>query len=514
MNFSGSEGDQNLADLLRAEGHDVVLLNFPRYLRLSDASLMHIDAIEDTNEDMIIDEADFPEGSTLIDGGVDFMERNAMLLVDLINQLNTDKVGNEELVIIGPSMGGIVSKYALNYMESEGLAHETRLYISFDAPHLGANIPLGFQHQFNYLAYGLSNGLEVQMLQPVIDNLFKSPAARQLLTDHFESHLLASSNANFDPTKLLPEAHPFKAIFDADINNLTSTGFPENTRNIAIINGSGIGNPYLAIDDTAVTPGFAALTIEDLSLPDVPPVTNVTANVSINLTPATSEGISVISSINVDGFFILPLSLIDVEVMAQAPAYTDGIDAAPGGLFSISAFTDAAGAEGVFGAFTNNLSIDKFSYVPSVSAMAIDFPNDEVNWYTSIDFEDTNTSTPFVNWYLPIENENHLQLTQDNVFFALEEIFEGALSSPNYKNAYAIKIAPHPIGDDLIIYSKNVFNSVSVIITDMTGKIIFKTEYDTLLKQQSIPLNLQSGVYIFNMSDGKSFNYHQKILKR
>ena len=73
-----------------------------------------------------------------------------MLLVELIKSINNSKVGNEKNIVIGPSMGGLISRYALNYMESQNIDHDTRLYISFDAPHTGANVPIGF-HGKGYL---------------------------------------------------------------------------------------------------------------------------------------------------------------------------------------------------------------------------------------------------------------------------------------------------------------------------------------------------------------------------
>ena len=114
----------------------------------------------------------------LIDGGADFIERNAMLLVELLDIINTAKAPNspEQNVIIGPSMGGIISRYALNYMEANTIDADTRLYLSFDSPHLGANVPIGLQHQLNYLAFNsLSPSVEIQ---PLIDGFLKSSAAR------------------------------------------------------------------------------------------------------------------------------------------------------------------------------------------------------------------------------------------------------------------------------------------------------------------------------------------------
>ena len=91
------------------------------------------------------------DGMTLVDGGADFIQRNAFILVKLINEINSMKVGSEQNVIIGPSMGGLISRYALRYMEQNTLDHDTRLYLSFDSPHLGANVPIGLQYLFNYM---------------------------------------------------------------------------------------------------------------------------------------------------------------------------------------------------------------------------------------------------------------------------------------------------------------------------------------------------------------------------
>lgn len=519
LSYTGSSGPENLADLVRAQGFDVVVLNFPSYFRLTDNSLLNIDNATDVNMDMVIDELDYP-GSTLVDGGADFIERNAMILVDLINTLNTDKVGDEELVVIGPSMGGLISRFALNYMEFETIPHETRLFISFDSPHLGANVPLGFQHQFNFLAFGLGNGLNVTALQPIVNGLLKSAAARQLLTDHFESHLDAGSETNFDPTKLLPEAHPYRAVFMSNLTSLTGSGFPENTRNVSIINGSGIGSPYLALDNTPITPGFSALNIVNLSLPDSPPVTNIEADININFTPATADGAQLISKINVTGVFIFPLTLVDVEVDAQAQTWTDGIDAAPGGLFDLGGFTGGLGGDPLIDSFLGSLTIDKFNFIPSVSAMALDSsPVGEDDWFHDINLGtpggngDSLNSTPFVNWYMPDDNENHVELTEQNVLFALSEIIPETLSNEAFENITSIKIERNPINEVLTILSNRVLNDVSINMYDITGKAVF-TSQQTLDLRTVLQLNLESGLYILNIESKEGFNYRTKVIVR
>ena len=517
LDFTGSEGSQNLADIVRAQGFDVVILNFPSYFRLTDNSLLNIDDATDNNADLVIDELDYP-GSTLIDGGADFMERNAMLLVDLITTLNTDKVGDEELVIIGPSMGGLISRFALNYMENQTLDHETRLFISFDSPHLGANIPLGFQHQFNFLANGLGNDLNITALQPIVNGLLKSSAARQLLVDHFEAHLVSGSDAEFDPTKLLPEAHPYRAVFENNINSLTATGFPQNTRNVSMINGSGIGSPYLAIDNTPVTPGFVALAVQDLPIP-TSPLPQTTADININLTPATVDGPQLISKIFVEGFFLFGfITLVDVEVQAEAPSFSDGVDAASGGLFNLSGFTAGLGGDPIIDSFLTSLTIDKFNFIPSVSAMALESnPVGENDWFHDIDLGapggtgDTLNSTPFVNWYMPDDNEDHVQLTEQNVAFALSEIIPATLSNVEFENITSIKIEKNPIEDYLTILSNKVVDDVTITAFDITGKSVFSSQ-QTLERRTTLPLNLETGLYILNIQTKDNYNYRTKVV--
>jgi pimeloyl-ACP methyl ester carboxylesterase len=211
--------NQNLGDVIRAQGYDVIVLNFPTYTR--------------------------DNSTTIIDGGVDYIQRNAMILVELLKKINTQKVGSAKNVVIGPSMGGLISRYALRYMEQNTLNPDTRLFISFDSPHLGANVPLGFQHLFNYMGFGPLGDVT---LQGIVKGLLKSPAAKEMLIDHFEGHLKSG-----DPAKLLPVGAPnYRSAFQ---NELNAMGFPTTTRNVAISNGAGnstmTGTPgMIAMDHT------------------------------------------------------------------------------------------------------------------------------------------------------------------------------------------------------------------------------------------------------------------------
>lgn len=72
---------------------------------------------------------------------------NAALLKQIIRSVNHDKVYQSiKNTIVGHSMGGLIVRYALRSMELQNETHETGHFVSFDAPHLGVNVPLGAQY--------------------------------------------------------------------------------------------------------------------------------------------------------------------------------------------------------------------------------------------------------------------------------------------------------------------------------------------------------------------------------
>ena len=384
LDYSGG----NLGDIVRAKGYDIVVLNFPTYFR--------------------------EEDQVWIKGGADYIERNAMLLVELIKYINNLKVGDKQNVIIGPSMGGLVARYGLNYMESIGLDHETRLYISFDTPHMGANVPIGFQHMFNYLAYGLNTWVgdfSVESLRPLVDGMLKSPAGRQMLWDHLEPHLV-NGGAEFNNDNALPKPHPFFEIFYNAINTINEFKFPQNTRNVSIINGSSPGAPFYDLNGQAVSPGQKVL---NATLPDVAASTD--AYLEAWFTPNVNEK-KLVSKIRVDAPFICFCD-IESQAFAQSHGHTSGIDTAPGGLFDISELAATfASSDALVASFISQLQTSYFTFIPSISSMSY-FTN---NWYEGM----TNpNNTPFDAWSMPTQNEGHVKLTPQNVEFALNEIFNG-----------------------------------------------------------------------------------------
>jgi hypothetical protein len=151
-----------------------------------------------------------------------YIQANAMLVVKILQYVNsTLKAGKNSNVLIGASMGGLVGRYALSYMEKNSLDHQTRLFISDDSPQKGANVPLGDQYWINFWASESADAAtNIQQLNTI--------APQQMLVYH---HLY------------FPNVDPYRTTF---VNELTNLGYPNKCRNVAFTNGSanGTGEPY------------------------------------------------------------------------------------------------------------------------------------------------------------------------------------------------------------------------------------------------------------------------------
>lgn len=437
-------GGQNLADLVRDEGFDIVVLNAPLYTT----------------------------GGKEIDGGADFIQRNAMVLVELIDFLNDEKVGDEELVVLGPSMGGLIARYGLSYMEANSLPHETRLYISFDSPHKGANIPISLQYLINYLAQELGDPQAIAL----VDEVLNSPAAKEMLYDHLSAHLLAGSTTAQDPTKLLPAGAPdFRDAFQAELDAL---GFPQNVRNVAMVNGAGngltTGMPGMQVVDTTLDLGAGA-----------------TAEVVLHFVPEAAVTMNVTSF---DTFFIgIPLNTFDA--IAQGEATIDGLDASPGGVSFISNALGGGGGNQAIQDFIDALDQDAFSFIPTISALALETEND---WFAIPDLDDS----PFVNFLIPSINERHVEPTAENVAFALAEILQDPLGISENETAGAFQLVRNPVAETIEIQVNPSVVSGSVVraqIYNQLGQQLLARTISVTASRISIPQNLSAGIYFLKL---------------
>ena len=233
-----NDSTQNLIQVLNQKGYDVVIVNYPTYTSTT------------TGKE--------------INGGADFIERNAMAMVALIQKLNTTLAANgssQQLVAVGPSMGGQITRYALAYMEKQYAAtgdtkwlHKTRLWISIDSPHLGANIPEGLQALINLLKSSSPDATDYY------NKRLGSPAAKQQLINwHQEAPLQGGGTSYYGVNttdlngRTISQGWPtnsgssfYQQFYNNEFNNglPNSKGYPMNLRKIAMVNGSVTGKTY------------------------------------------------------------------------------------------------------------------------------------------------------------------------------------------------------------------------------------------------------------------------------
>ena len=199
------------------------------------------------------------------DNGVDFIQRNAFAFEEAIRWVNDNKMANATPnTIIGQSMGGLVARYALTDIEqNQNFNHDTDLYISHDAPHLGANTPIALQHFNRHVKRIYQRAPIAYLFAEVILPLAYDAAAvfSDTLNNQFGTNLSVGQYvspaeylgvADFPASRQMlynwvaPNYSIFNGIHDAWQQELSAMGYPQGDagmpiRNIAIANGSECG---------------------------------------------------------------------------------------------------------------------------------------------------------------------------------------------------------------------------------------------------------------------------------
>ncbi|MGB1032562.1 MAG: hypothetical protein ACPGWM_08095, partial [Flavobacteriales bacterium] len=202
-----------------------------------------IDSLRSAGKDIVL--VDFWDGAT-------YLEHNTHAAKKAIKLCNEYKEGNHPLVCVGTSMGGVIARKALREMELDpNQEHCTSLFISHDAPHNGANIPIGLQALVSFMSDPIAQAQEVQQLTLL------RPASRQLLVRQYHPYTTWHYN------------------FQASLDNL---GYPEECKMIAVNNGNIAGQKLAGLDagqnllDYSCDAQFInnALQLEVMSLPGNP----------------------------------------------------------------------------------------------------------------------------------------------------------------------------------------------------------------------------------------------------
>jgi hypothetical protein len=416
----GAPASVRLGSQLRSQGHDLVILNFP--------------------DGRIQANADAGKANAGIDGGCDYIERNAMVLVRLIQKINARlEPGSQKLTIAGPSMGGLITRYALAYMEKNSTLtgnHNCGLYISQDAPHLGANIPVGFQQLIENL-----NNFNVAEAEIAWENL-NSPAATELLINH-PNH---AENARHNQRRT-------EFLANCETNSPAgSLGWPKDPglRMVALSNGNPYGLPVIGNDQPVnwiegsgnmlsfklemKAKEFLAITMAIFGggfvLPPIALLYTGTMEWKSFYTPAQNNTARTFSFNFGFSLFDAGIDLYSADKNWTALDQYATIDCSPGGYTNSTGLMATTIEEGI-GTGSNLINLDlthadKYhSFIPAKSALAFHWNSDGLRNVTE-NLRERNLvctgETPFHAYYISSSNEAHIRLNPESAGFLYNQL--------------------------------------------------------------------------------------------
>lgn len=334
---------QNLLEDLRAEGYDAVVLDF------TDAT--------------------------------DYIQRNGFVVAALIRQVEALTPPPYTLAVVGASMGGLCSRYALDWLETQE-GHRVRTWVSFDAPHHGADIPLGIQHWMDFFAGQSADAAAMR-------DALNRPASRQMLLYHFTN-----------PPTTAPD--PLHATLDAELAALGD--YPSLPRRVAMANGSG------ARADQGFAPGAQLIRWEYSSF-----LVSITGNVWA--LPNQVAGTVFNGRITI--FF----STQTQTVTATGATPWDG---APGGSRATMAQMESVAAP-----YGDIVALHQsHCFIPTISALALSTSDP---FYDVAGDAQLLDHTPFDDVFYPSVNEPHVTLSPAGADWLAAEIRQGATTAPNPK---------------------------------------------------------------------------------
>lgn len=188
------------------------------------------------------------------------IRQNAKSVIEFLNYLKSIMTNDEQFVVIGESMGGVVARYVLTYMETDtykndpsvpkpNQLHNTRLLITNDSPHQGAYVPIAYQMMYKNLV----NSTVVKVLKaaknlfPVLDDfdqmtkILNSPSVKQLLSYHVNSN----------------GPHPDREIFMNELinMNISTNGYPKYCKLMGMTDGLLTGQHQLKTNRSILQAG-------------------------------------------------------------------------------------------------------------------------------------------------------------------------------------------------------------------------------------------------------------------
>lgn len=331
---------------------------------------------------------------------------SAELLIHILNWINSQKHNNgsiEKNIIVGHSMGGLVARYALRKMEiaTEPIPHETAYFVSYDSPHLGANVTIGAQfavryaHRVLYGENGNSGILTSHLFDGLVEEiigLMDSPAAKQMMYYYVNEYYGCNGN--------------YHSIWQQELDSL---GFPKGDagsmiENLAIVNGGiipAITNQPLA--RLRIQNGNSKLAFQNLAFIGLTNLYNIDADFKVFHNLGSDQPVAdcevkykkfwpwLLNGTQNEDYVVL------LSESANAPVGSPALDSLRSSTLSLSA-TVLPNANDTISLFVK----DSISFIPVKSALAI-YNSSNVGGAPA-----PLTETPFCAYYLNQNAQNHM----------------------------------------------------------------------------------------------------------
>jgi len=365
--------------------------------------------------------------------GADYIQRNAQVLISTINNINTQLAvngSNEQLIIVGPSMAGLISRYALSYMEQNNINHNTRLYISFDSPHLGANIPLGDQYWLDFFA-------DVAESQGAIDgrNQLNSIAAKQMLVYHSSTF-------------------PYQTSLRTNLINDPYFSFPTMCRKVAFSNGSkNNSNIYFSPVTQIISYRYRNWKVD------------IDGNAWAVPTYPSSATTIFFGVLDIIGPYY-----VENEVKVGNTYPYDGAAGGSSDVNKIIADGDTDGHGDIETSYPNH------DFIPMVSSLALSSSIYKVNTPFDVSnlpnypFINNSSITPFDAVYAPVSNQEHVKVTNETVNWMMQEIGASEL----YLQNKTVNLPTDYQARNTILAGNHITNSIphgDFIVQNNTGVV-------------------------------------------
>lgn len=441
--------------LIVVEGFDPFnTFNYTNLIKGSDAGGLFINLGNGRTLNQAIEEEHYDLVFVNYRNSMDYIQRNAYMVEEVIEWVNGLKVGSEKNVVLGMSMGGLVARYALRHMEQTGRTHDTKLYISHDVPHQGANVPLAFQALVRHLAgesvrwpllFGLTS-IDISMANMIPDlnnglGILQSPAAQQMLI-----YQLSGTGSSI--------ANTTNSLRQSFVSEYTGMGYPVQggIRSIAISDGSECGTPLdfqpysvLAnIDYTYDLNYFIGYITQAISLTPLKAIsslvstnTDIKAQFTMRALPNQQsqqiyEGKLYIKK-KVLGFINIEEPLINEKTLNSTVSMLP-LDNIGGGVYDIAKLVSLPPE------LSNYILEPRFNFIPTYSSLDIGSGlqtivlSDVTNTYSVVSPPASPKNIPFQNFFTnPAISEDHIRFTQNNGNWLLAELAGNpVLSSCNH----------------------------------------------------------------------------------